>query len=217
MADLRNQTFYIEHFGYNEGTNAADQDTIRDNPDLALKADVTAYKYDTSGELQEGVNVSESDEGAYFLVTKDPYKRPITFQKSTWLKTAATDIENGNFKSGWKVYMGFLYPTKLYGQFASLLGVSDAHMAQTSGGTEVGYWNLFPVLKDTLTGYSTTYCFIDNLTQQIDGSIVNWDDDTENAGNIQYDMDEWNTSFEAPNAEKRKKLNDPALHYDELW
>ncbi len=234
--DLRDQTLYIDHFGYNTRSTGADRNAIKDNKGLALRADVVAdkyvTKYNSSGKpepkLAKNQSVSETDEGAYFLVTNDPNQRPISFQKSTWLKTAFKELathENTGYVNGWAVLTGFIYPVELYGNVANVLGVTKKDDYNDDGDAEIdGYWNLFPVLKNTLTSYSTTYCFIDNkvVSETDNDSVtgtVNWDDDgsTENAGNIQYTIDDWNTDYSAPHADERKVLNDPALKYDELW
>lgn len=219
--DLRDQTLYIDHFGYNTRSTGADIDAIRDNKGLALKADVVADKYDSSGMLTKNQSVSDTDEGAYFLVTNDPNQRPISFQKSTWLKTAFKELkvaykEDSEYVNGWAVLTGFIYPAELYGNVARVLKV-DTDDYNDNGDEKIdGYWNLFPVLKNTLTSYSTTYCFIDNKDASVTGT-VDWDDDTRKAGNIQYYMDDWNTNYLAPHAEEREVLNDPALKYNELW
>lgn len=234
VADLRNQTLYVDHFGY--GGSGHDDDVINydEGANLALRADVIATKYDNAGNLMTGQHVGSPEEGAYFLVSSNPNQQPLTFQKSTWLKTehdtlctegterkADGSLKCKGYGTGWNIYMGFVYPDEIYADFAQKAGLVNSFHHERGF-----YWNLFPVRKETLHAYATVYCFIDNTsaTDQIkEFSSAEWGSDWEDSdlakdGNIQYDFGAWYTNENAPKADKRNEfLNDPALKYNEVW
>ena len=221
VADLRNQTLYVDHFGY--GGSGHDDDVINydEGANLALRADVIATKYDSAGNLMTGQHVGSPEEGAYFLVSSNPNQEPLTFQKSTWLKTSHEPLGGSGYQNGWNIFMGFIYPDNMYAKFADNMKLNEGAIHDSGGGF---YWNLFPVRKETLHAYVTVYCFIDNTTasnQISDKSEVDWSGDgneLEEDGNIQYDFGAWYTDKDAPKASKRREyLNDPALKYNEVW
>ena len=139
--------------------------------------------------------------------TKQPVV-PLTFQQSTWLKSMVTELKNGDYTQGWATIMGFLYPTSLYNGFT--------HQDKLKA-TDEAYWNIFPVLRGSLEGYATVYCYFDrtNMFKGYNYDYENFDDNY----NYLQTMDNVPTSFkkESGNSNYQKRLNDPSLKYDEVW
>lgn len=153
--------------------------------------------------------------------TKQPVV-PLTFQQSTWLKSMVKELKNGDYTQGWATIMGFLYPTSLYNGFT--------HQDKLKA-TDEAYWNIFPVLRGSLEGYATVYCYFDRTnmyskTYSKDGTeistglgyVENYDTFVDNYDYLQT-MDNVPTSFkkESGNSNYQKRLNDPSLKYDEVW
>lgn len=147
---------------------------------------------------------------------------PLTFQQSTWLKSMVKELKNGDYTQGWATIMGFLYPTSLYNGFT--------HQDKLKA-TDEAYWNIFPVLRGSLEGYATVYCYFDRTnmyskTYSKDGTeistglgyVENYDTFVDNYDYLQT-MDNVPTSFkkESGNSNYQKRLNDPSLKYDEVW
>lgn len=147
---------------------------------------------------------------------------PLTFQQSTWLKSMVKELKNGDYTQGWATIMGFLYPTSLYNGFT--------HQDKLKA-TDEAYWNIFPVLRGSLEGYATVYCYFDRTnmyskTYSKDGTeistglgyVENYDNFVDNYNYLQT-MDNVPTSFkkESGNSNYQQRLNDPSLKYDEVW
>lgn len=139
--------------------------------------------------------------------TKQPVV-PLTFQQSTWLKSMVTELKNGEYTQGWATIMGFLYPTSLYNGFT--------HQDKLKA-TDEAYWNIFPVLRGSLEGYATVYCYFDR-TNMFKGYNYDYDNFVDNYDYLQT-MDNVPTSFKkkSGNSNYQKRLNDPSLKYDEVW
>lgn len=133
---------------------------------------------------------------------------PLTFQQSTWLKSMVTELKNGEYTQGWATIMGFLYPTSLYSGFT--------HQDKLKA-TDEAYWNIFPVLRGSLEGYATVYCYFDR-TNMFKGYNYDYDNFVDNYDYLQT-MDNVPTSFKkkSGNSNYQKRLNDPSLKYDEVW
>ena len=156
--------------------------------------------------------------------------QPLTFQQSTWLKTATQQLcKNksgstcaGKYVQGWAVLMGFIYPHSVYGDIADNLG-SRTKIEAISGSSSNStyYWNVFPIKVGTLEAQITTYCYFDNKIMTKGGSSYHLTNDVNWTGSdsYEYNYKEPNESFvpNAANKTYRQKLNDPALKYDELW
>lgn len=153
--------------------------------------------------------------------TKQPVV-PLTFQQSTWLKSMVKELKKGDYTQGWATIMGFLYPTSLYNGFT--------HQDKLKA-TDEAYWNIFPVLRGSLEGYATVYCYFDRTnmyskTYSQDGTeistglgyVENYDNFVDNYNYLQT-MDNVPTSFkkESGNTNYQQRLNDPSLKYDEVW
>lgn len=153
--------------------------------------------------------------------TKQPVV-PLTFQQSTWLKSMVKELKTGDYTQGWATIMGFLYPTSLYNGFT--------HQDKLKA-TDEAYWNIFPVLRGSLEGYATVYCYFDRTnmyskTYSKDGTeistglgyVENYDTFVDNYDYLQT-MDNVPTSFKKKSGDPnyQKRLNDPSLKYDEVW
>lgn len=141
---------------------------------------------------------------------------PLIFQQSTWLKSMVTPLEEKGYTRGWAAMMGFLYPSSQYSVFAD--------GADTMADDEV-YWNLFPVVRGTLEGYATVYCYFNrtnmiletNGTAPYDSGYGKYVD----AYTYMQSMD----NDDVPTDRNKKsgmntntdRLNDPNLKYNEVW
>lgn len=73
----------------------------------------------------------------YMLSAKNPNSfEPITFQKSTWLKSAAVPLSKGTvgrnqrstaYATGWAILMGFIYPQHAYANVLQAVGVKNKY------------------------------------------------------------------------------------------
>lgn len=156
--------------------------------------------------------------------------QPLTFQQSTWLKTATQQLCknksgstcNGKYVQGWAVLMGFIYPDSVYGDIADNLGSKTKIEAISgSGSNSTYYWNVFPIKVGTLEAQITTYCYFDNKIMSKGGTNYHLTNDVNWSGSdsYEYNYKDPDNSFEPNETNKtyRQKLNDPALKYDELW
>ena len=104
--------------------------------------------------------------------------------------------------------MGFVYPYNYYQKYITLLGLTPA-----GAGESTVIWNLFPVYNQTLEGYATVYCYF-NRAEKAGGNSL-WNEDLVDTT---YDQLK---SFRKPNVKSNddyvKRLNDPALGYDDPW
>lgn len=148
---------------------------------------------------------------------------PLTFQQSTWLKSMVKPLYqkpsseaddknpkyvNPSYVRGWATMMGFLYPTSLYNGFTPQTRLKA---------TDEAYWNLFPVIRGSLEGYATVYCYFDR-TNMFKGYNYDYENFVDNYDYLQT-MDKVPTSYkkESGNSNYQKRLNDPSLKYDEVW
>lgn len=148
--------------------------------------------------------------------------RPLTFQQSTFLKSAAVPLvydktkkfgdtaASGEYTSGWAVLMGFIYPYDNYKTVIDHLGVDQFSSFATGF-----YWNIFPVLRDRLEAYATVYCYFDrnNLYgQNVEtGSGIKHVDPYDYLGALPEDF------RKQPHGDYIQRLNDPDMKYYEEW
>ena len=157
--------------------------------------------------------------------------RPLTFQQSTFLKSAAVPLVmdktkkfgetagSGEYTSGWAVLMGFIYPYDNYKTVIDHLGVDQFSSFATGF-----YWNIFPVLRDRLEAYATVYCYFDrdNLygqnTEYIHKGGASATGDTPTHIDPYNYLDSLPTSFrKQSHGDYIKRLNDPDMNYNEEW
>ena len=124
---------------------------------------------------------------------------PLTFQQSTWLKSMVKPLYqkpsseaddknpkyvNPSYVRGWATMMGFLYPTSLYSGFTPQTRLKA---------TDEAYWNLFPVIRGSLEGYATVYCYFDR-TNMFKGYNYDYENFVDNYNYLQT-MDKVPTSY----------------------
>ena len=155
---------------------------------------------------------------------------PLTFQKSTWLKAMVAPAcdsgsgkkldlsgtcRSGTFK-GWGAIMGFVYPKAYYADFLEWSGTVDkgsAHDDDVQGSdSQTVYWNLYPVQYRQLEAYVTVYCYFNRTTT---GGVALYPTDMVDSG---YDqLKDFRDYWEKDGGEYEKRLNDPALKYNDPW
>lgn len=146
---------------------------------------------------------------------------PLTFQKSTWLRsmvlpcygseggTGCQFKEDGDKTNpyfwGWGAVMGFIYPESYYTEY----------VGGTAGSQNV-WWNLFPVYYRQIEGYATVYCYFDRSDENYTAAEVDKDYnqlEAFGAGSINsYEKGDRGNGTEYLN-----RLNDPKLKYDDPW
>lgn len=138
-------------------------------------------------------------------------KGPMYIQQSTWLKSYALKMvnsENG-YVQGWAAIMGFVYPHSIYSGFATAVGSNPLKLSDAD---DAAYWNLFPVLRSSMEGYATVYCYFDrtNLMAK-DFNYV--------AGKYMNTNDNYSSPAEGygKTGSNLNRLNDPTLQYNEVW
>ena len=148
--------------------------------------------------------------------------RPLTFQKSTWLKSLVAPVcdnqlklgggcnGNGSF-AGWGAVMGFIYPYNYYKDFLSE-NAGFVNFRDDQDDTRV-YWNLYPVYKKELEAYATVYCYFDRNARDAAGNDLYSDDYVD-----KYDqLNSPRNSYDKGDTDYTKRLNDPALNYNDPW
>ena len=157
---------------------------------------------------------------------------PLMFQKNTWLKSMImpycgkyqvdSDGCNTNF-GGWGAVMGFIYPSKTYEDLISLYG-DDKH--SVGSGSNMVYWNLYPVRYKQLEGYATVYCYFDRGRKSGTSYVFNpsyvdvtYDQlSASKSGTPNYYMKGVGSGTNATNSQNYiKRLDDPKLKYFSPW
>ncbi len=198
---------------------------------LVTKADKLGNNQSfTEADKRSAEVVVDSNTGAkqtiYYLgyadeATSDIGLQPLYFQQSTWLKSKVIPQEAGKPGScndkgngeqcganfvGWSAVMGFIYPKSLYASVLTKLGVTTLDNDY--------YWNVFPVMTQTLEAYATVYCYFDrtNIYQSgIDGKYVDQYDQ------LNYFRGGYKKDSNSDNQEYIDRLNDPTLIYNNPW
>lgn len=143
--------------------------------------------------------------------------KPLFFQQSTRIKSATVPLVDGlptsletkpsalenEYVSGWAAIIGFIYPAKMYSAF-------------TGNDNSGFYWNLFPVMRGTINGYATVYCYFDRTNMY--GRY------NSNYGDYVDKQDYMKTMTKVPSSKAKAadplykaRLNDPNMKYDEVW
>ena len=146
--------------------------------------------------------------------------QPLYFQQSTWLKSAVLPYTIGGSApcnstlgsdngcssgfAGWVAVMGFVYPGAWYNKIIETISGMKADANDY-------YWNVFPVLGNTLEAYATVYCYFDrnNISAQsfTDSTMVDTD----------YDQLRKFRSDNKKNEGYADRLDDPTLKYKNPW
>ena len=163
---------------------------------------------------------SNNNQTVYYLgsETNGTLLTPLYIQQSTWLKSKVVPYSsNGEACSGancsdfagWAAVMGFIYPSSLYGTVVDRIsrGSSD-----TSHDIAV-YWNIFPVLPNTLEAYATIYCYFDRTN--IFGN--NFDSGYVTDEPYLVDSQPVSGSVKHKNEGYVNRLDDPHLKYRDQW
>ncbi|MBQ9035797.1 MAG: hypothetical protein IJ099_07580 [Alphaproteobacteria bacterium] len=194
---------------------------------ITLKENVAGTETAVSHEVTNAssdifkVNAENSMLDTYVLTSDNPNAaKPITFQQSTYLKTVVVPLCEGSstgygdtcgtyYTSGWAALMGFIYPGNIYASAFTSLGTP--FITDTTTNT-TWYWNIFPVLKNSLEAYATVYCYFDRTNmggRYRDRSGIDTYDYL-NDNPKQFVPDDSSKAY-------RQRLNDPTLKYNELW
>ncbi len=219
-------------------------------PSVSENSEVTTGgTANTQGKKITGANGSTTAE--YFLASFGDQTVPLTIQQSTWLKTNVIPVDNtgssysvGDTNSGhtvgWAALMGFVYDAatympvleKLAGDSVidgNITGSKKDKLIQYNDGNNNVYWNVFPVRRNTLEAYATTYCYFDrnnignNWSTSSDFTSDKYIDHynalNDYKGNNTYDKhrDKDDDKGIKGNSGYLERLNDPTLKYDEVW
>ncbi len=138
-------------------------------------------------------------------------KGPMYIQQSTWLKSYALKmVNNNNYVQGWAAIMGFVYPEKIYSGFATAVGGKPLKLSKDENDGSA-YWNLFPVLRSSMEGYATVYCYFDRTNLMAE--------DFNGAGRYINTNDNYSSPAAGygKTGSNLNRLNDPTLQYNEVW
>ena len=77
------------------------------------------------------------------------------------------------------------------------------------------YWNLFPVMRGTINGYATVYCYFDrtNMYGKYNDNYSDYVDRQDYMKTMTGVPDDHSKT----DSNYTKRLNDPNLKYDEVW
>lgn len=159
--------------------------------------------------------------------------RPLTFQQSTFLKSAAVPLvmnktkkfgdkaASGEYTSGWAVLMGFIYP---YDNYKTVIDQLKPNISEFSSFATGFYWNIFPVLRDRLEAYATVYCYFDRDNLYSQNTEYIHSGGVAASGGTPTHVDPYNyldvlpTSFrKQSHGDYIQRLNDPDMKYYEEW
>lgn len=126
---------------------------------------------------------------------------PLVKGKPTSIETEASDLD-GKYVQGWAAIIGFIYPAKMYSAF-------------TGNDNSGFYWNLFPVMRGTINGYATVYCYFDrtNMYKRYSSDYDNYIEKQD----YMKTMDNVPDSHKKTDSNYTKRLNDPDMKYNEVW
>ena len=212
---------------------------------LEASIDLPIFKTDTTSQQNEEDTTEESavSKTSYVISAAADGMRPLVFQQSTWFHSEAVPVvpssgnmgdtngtyvgydTAGKYVRGWAVLQGFLYHYNEYKNFACPSG-EDCKELSTKAGTDENevLWNLFPVAKNSIGSYISTYCYFDRTNMF--GDYQNTEDTFKSIERMDI-LNEVPTDFKkgitgnATNDETRKtyyeNLNDPTMKYNEVW
>lgn len=196
----------LESFGKMDDSSLSSEGRIL--PNLTHFTDSTNTNYYLGYTIADGL---PTERGSSTKITP----QPLYFQQSNWLRSKVLTVCGNNPNSatacgddksnfvGWATFMGFIYPEKRYPKVIEKL-------SGATGKDGAYYWNIFPVLAQTLEGYATVYCYFDR---------TNMYPDSKNNAKYTDQYDQLNAfrsgSEKADNYLDR--LEDPNLNYNEPW
>ncbi len=141
---------------------------------------------------------------------------PLTFQQSTWLKSVVKPMIKDGYPQGWAAIMGFIYPSSLYNGAKEAANKDFLIAASTSS-----YWNLFPVVRGSLEGYATVYCYFDRTNSVTTDYKTGTYEEYVDSYSYMKDMNNVPSDYSKVDSDGKgtylKRLNDPNMKYDEVW
>ncbi len=207
-----------------------------------IPLNVKASYQDASGNTHNmALEPKTGEDPLYFMVSTGDLTPPLTIQQSTWLKTNVIPVGSKNqsysidktldsddYVKGWAALMGFVYDAATYKPVTDVLGSQSTpnKLIGYDGSNGSVFWNVFPVRRNTLEAYATTYCYFDR--NGILWSELKNRDSSNNVdkslGHGEY-IDHYNAllDYKDNTAKKnssnvyKQRLNDPTLKYDEVW
>ena len=212
---------------------------------LKANVNIPVYSTDTTSQQNEEdhTNNSAVSSTSYVLAAASDGMRPLVFQQSTWLHTEAVPVVPndgemgdpngtyvgydvaGKYVRGWAVLQGFLYHYNEYKNFACPTGENCKELSPI-GSTDENevLWNLFPVAKNSIGSYVSTYCYFDRTNM-----FQNYQNTEETLKTIER-MDilnevpadyvkgkTGNATNDATRSSYYENLNDPTMKYNEVW
>lgn len=172
----------------------------------------------TVGAEKGTADISEVKTSTYVLQADAPYQltAPLMFQQSTRLKSMVVPLTNGNYTQGWSAIAGFLYSGAKYGTLIQIQGEEEVE-------TDSYYWNVFPVLRGTIEGYATVYCYF-NRTNMLEDPTKNdskpfkdYHDSFIDTYSYMQTMTGVPGDYKKSESASTKRLDDPTLKYKEAW
>ena len=148
---------------------------------------------------------------------------PLTFQTNTWLNTTVSgvrdsvttkdvgDIRRADFL-GWHAIMGFLYYGDNYEKWLKKVSPGENYSGKV-------VWNLFPVYNQEMAAIANVYCYFERRDMKT-APKWKWNPkfvDGGDSGSGYDQLTNFRSGFLKDNTEYNKRLNDPALGYDEVW
>lgn len=177
---------------------------------------------DQAGTSHDMYYLGHSSEPAATL-NGDPFSpMPLYFQQSNWLKSKVQGQQTssphacggynqpacGDSFVGWSAIMGFVYPGSHY---ADVIRLVNGGSSVDSGAI---YWNVFPVMAQTLEAYATVYCYFDRNNLYNSGMDSAYVDKYDQLNNFRQG---YGKAQGGVNIDYINRLNDPTLKYDEPW
>lgn len=207
----------------------------------------TNNEIESQGHENDTGSTTQMVKSAYVLSAESDGMRPLVFQQSTWLHTEAVPVvpysgangdnsgtyvgykADGKYVRGWAILQGFLYHYNEYKNFACDSGACKELSPISNTDENEVLWNLFPVAKNSLGSYVTTYCYFDRLNQW--KSFQSGDSSDTNKLIEQFDVlneipsdyikgrttDAGNSAMELKRKAYYENLNDPTMKYNEVW
>ena len=165
--------------------------------------------------LEEATTSGQTEKHTHALASGTP----LTFQTNTWLNTTVSGVRASTTNKttgairqsdflGWHAIMGFLY-----------YGIDYKNWLQKVSGDNYDgkvVWNLFPVYNQEMAAIANVYCYFERRHMQ--NPTWEWNTELVDGGDEGYNqLTNFRSGFYKNNTEYNKRLNDPALGYDEVW
>ncbi len=213
---------------------------------LTAGVQIPIYTTNTTGEQGDGSDhgsTSSVAKSSYVLAASEKGMRPLSFQQSTWFHTEAVpvvpssgemgDVNGtyvgyevaGKYVRGWAILQGFLYHYNEYKNFACPTGEDCKELSPIANTDENEVlWNLFPVAKNSIHSYVSTYCYFDRTNmfqnyQNTDETIKSIER-MDILNEVPYDYEKGVTGNAEADANRKtyyENLNDPTMKYNEVW